>query len=616
MITHKEITLFEEKLMTPSIPIQKEAYKMLVDKKELKEAVYEKYVPIIGQAVDKKSAKPIYDCLKSIFDNLYIPEPDKSWDILDLSKMKGEKLKSLSKEFFEFPLLQNIWQLDVSKHEIESIDPSIGNLKKLKRIVITDNHLKELPESILKIGSLEELIVSGNELETLTSELLNASKLEYLNISYNDFSQLPLVVYEMKSLTGISLGGNKKIREISEGISKLINLRELSMQGCAIKKLPDAFWTLESLMYLNFSDSGIEEISDQVFELPKLKSLDLTGCTLSDERKYELAVKLGDVVKGVNLKAEPFLSLKVRKASEGKSTLDKELDLIEQKMINGNKTKRNEIKNNIKSSKELTEKIRERYDFVLRQLSKKITDKRLPSVIEKILISVETNDEGDRWKSMDLSELKETITELDDCFFESEYIKQLESLDLSNHNVTVISEKVGQCSNLKNLCLYGNKLDQLPDGLEYATSLKYLNLHNNSLSELSEQLLQLKKIEEINIGGNKEMKALPKVILKMKQLKILEMALNIGMEELPKEIILLENLEYLSCFMSGITNIPDELWKLKHINYVDLGGTKVVDLSDSVKDCTSLERLVLEETSMNEAREKELEEMLDYKVYY
>lgn len=612
----KEIILFEEKLMTPSTQVQKEAYKMLVESKELKAAIYEKYAPIIKHAVNKNSAKSLYDCLKSLIDQLFIPKPNEDWDILDLSKMKGDKLTSLSDEFFEFPLIQNIWQLDASNHEINSISKNIEKLKKLKRVVIANNQLKELPENILKLESLEELVLANNQLNSLSEEIAQCTKLEYLNLRYNEFTEIPNVVYKIPSLTGLNLSGNRKVEYASEIIAQLKNLRELDISNCAIKKLPDSFWEKQSLMYLNFANSSIEEIPDAIFNLPQLKSLDLTGAVLSDERKYDLAVKLGDIVKGVNPKKEPFLSMKAKKASVGKSPLDNEAYLFELKMINGTTKEKNEVKKMVKESKELAEKLRARYDFILKQLPKNVTDKRLPIVLGQILSGVELDETESYWKTLDLSGVKETITQLDESFFEDECIAKLETLKLDDHRIQQVSEKIAECKNLKSLSLYGNKLEQLPKGLEHATSLKYLNLHENLLDDLPKELLNLTNIEEINIGGNKKMTTFPAVILEMKQLKKIELAFNEEIKALPTAINKLENLEYLSCYMSGVADIPDELWELKRLRYVDLEESEVENLSNEVKKCTSLERLVLTQTPIPEARKKALENLLSCKVYY
>ncbi|GMQ63830.1 leucine-rich repeat domain-containing protein [Vallitalea maricola] len=112
------------------------------------------------------------------------------------------------------------------------------------------------------------------------------------------------------------------------------------------------------------------------------------------------------------------------------------------------------------------------------------------------------------------------------------------------------------------------------------------------------------------------MTSFPAVILEMKQLKKVELAFNEEIKALPKAINKLENLEYLSCYMSGVTDIPDELWELKRLRYVDLGESEVEYLSDEVKKSTSLERLVLSMTPIPEARKKELEDLLNCKVYY
>lgn len=82
-------------------------------------------------------------------------------------------------------LLVSKYQLLLGDQDIKKIPESIGNLKKLKEIVIYGSPLESLPETIGELTSLEKLILNNNKLTTLPISIEKLTQLKELDLQYN-----------------------------------------------------------------------------------------------------------------------------------------------------------------------------------------------------------------------------------------------------------------------------------------------------------------------------------------------------------------------------------------------------------------------------------------------
>lgn len=76
----------------------------------------------------------------------------------------------------------------------------LWNLHNLKRLSITDSHLKSFTGSVGRLTKLEELDLSGNELSSLPITLAFCKNLSTLDLHNNNFRQLPGVIHEFHNL--------------------------------------------------------------------------------------------------------------------------------------------------------------------------------------------------------------------------------------------------------------------------------------------------------------------------------------------------------------------------------------------------------------------------------
>lgn len=117
-------------------------------------------------------------------------------------KLKG-RLKQIPPEVFtSFPNLQ---LLDLSKNRIREIPPSIGLLKKLKKLILFKNLIETLPAEIGELTDLQMLIINQNELVSLPTEISKLKRLRYLDMWSNNITVLPRSMIEMPALEEVDL---------------------------------------------------------------------------------------------------------------------------------------------------------------------------------------------------------------------------------------------------------------------------------------------------------------------------------------------------------------------------------------------------------------------------
>jgi hypothetical protein len=78
----------------------------------------------------------------------------------------------------------------------------------LEALILTDNRIEALPDSISSLTALRKLTLTGNHLHELPRGLLKCSNLELIRIAANAFTSLPDWVFELPNLAWYADAGN------------------------------------------------------------------------------------------------------------------------------------------------------------------------------------------------------------------------------------------------------------------------------------------------------------------------------------------------------------------------------------------------------------------------
>ncbi|KAJ3446246.1 hypothetical protein M0812_08783 [Anaeramoeba flamelloides] len=253
-----------------------------------------------------------YNDLKSIPKKLFN-------DLANLKKLylNGNQLKSIGKGFES---LQNLVILEANFNKIETITMEISNLKKIKKISLKKNAIRNLPNEFQKLDeTLIEILLTDNNFEEFPNLLLtfeylekidfesNAIKeikinnnnnnnnnnnkkkkeiklkfLKTLNISKNDIQYLDDNIFlKLFHLEKLILHHNN-LKELPVSIGKLTNLKLLFLRSNLLTRLPNEIGSCASLQTLSLAQNQLFQLPDELGNLVSLRKLLLEDNNLKE----------------------------------------------------------------------------------------------------------------------------------------------------------------------------------------------------------------------------------------------------------------------------------------------------------------------------------------------
>jgi len=148
--------------------------------------------------------------------------------------------------------LKNLEYFNVEYNRNGRIDlKNFGNNPNLKQFIITIATLPSIPESIGNLKNIEILNLSNNKITSVPESIGNLETLRILNLNDNDLTSLP------------------------DKIGNLKNLEEFYFTYNDITRLPESFKNLTQLRVLDGHGNDIDIIPTEIKELPKVEYLNL-----------------------------------------------------------------------------------------------------------------------------------------------------------------------------------------------------------------------------------------------------------------------------------------------------------------------------------------------------
>ena len=184
-----------------------------------------------------------------ISDNL-TTFPEELFDLVDTLEfldLSHNKLSELPDNFFRFKKLKiaffsfndfvilpsvfkecnNLFMLGFKANKLEIFDENILPLN-ISWLILTDNRLRKLPDSIGKLTKMRKFLLSGNRLTTLPSSMKNLQNLELLRLSANKLIEIPEWLTELPKLAWLAFSGNP-CAPSRESTSKVVAFNDLEM---------------------------------------------------------------------------------------------------------------------------------------------------------------------------------------------------------------------------------------------------------------------------------------------------------------------------------------------------------------------------------------------------
>ncbi|XP_004698622.1 leucine-rich repeat protein 1 [Echinops telfairi] len=179
----------------------------------------------------------------------------------DFEKLKTKMVITSKKDY---PLSTNfpysLEHLQTSYCGLSRVDMRMLCLKNLRKLDLSHNHIKMLPDTIGDLIHLQDLNLSDNHLESFRVTLCQSTlqqSLRSLDLSKNKIKALPVQFCQLREITDLKLDDNELIR-LPFKIGQLKNLRSLSAARNKLPFLPSEFKNL-SLEYLDLFGNTFEK---------------------------------------------------------------------------------------------------------------------------------------------------------------------------------------------------------------------------------------------------------------------------------------------------------------------------------------------------------------------
>lgn len=209
--------------------------------------------------------------------------------------LNGVKQLKLSCELTEFPkeifeLASTLELLDLSGNKLSSLPSNFSLLSNLKIAFFSDNLFTEFPEVLSQCDQLEMVGFKANKI-SVVNENVFPKQLRWLILTNNYITQLPQSIGNCNRLQKCGLAGNK-LTSLPSQMANCQNLEFLRISANNIIVFPKWLLTLPKLSWLAFDANPCSFVNDIKYTLPE-----------SDWDSFEIETLIGEGASGHIYKA-------------------------------------------------------------------------------------------------------------------------------------------------------------------------------------------------------------------------------------------------------------------------------------------------------------------------
>ena len=190
---------------------------------------------------------------------------------LKSGQLAGVSRLTLSENLAVFPteiltLADTLEILDLSNNQLKALPDEIKQLKKLKIFFASNNCFEILPESLGQCESLEMVGFKANKIKHVPAESLPA-KLRWLILTDNKITSLPDTLGERPRMQKLVLAGNQ-LSQLPSNLAQLTNLELVRISANQLTECPDQLLALPKLAWLAFSGNPFTCTDIQIQSVP------------------------------------------------------------------------------------------------------------------------------------------------------------------------------------------------------------------------------------------------------------------------------------------------------------------------------------------------------------
>ncbi len=402
-------------------------------------------------------------------------------EALDLHGTLPDRLPDNLGDFQNLKVILAYWddprveeQLILYDHRqlIKSLPPSIGQLRKLHTLDLSNNQLISLPPEFVALENLKLLNLDGSHLSGLPEGFGQLQHLSYLNLRGSTFQTFPLEILQLTQLRSLFMGG------LTRPNGNLFFAQEGSLV------IPPAIGNLRNLQILDLYNTGISQLPVEIRHLTQLHTLNLGGNNLK-----QLPFEIGELKRlaSLNLEQNRLTSLPTSvSALTSLSRLDLSWNDIQ--VLPAELHFSPAISNlNLRGNTRLD------YPSLFQTLIHWPGKLRLTSSsYEWFFIEVYRGTGLLVSADAPMVKLPDMIAEM----------KNVEILEIKGYEIAHIPPLISELTQLRHLILHYNQLITLPEEIGQLTLLQRLDLSGNHLATLPKEIGQLSQLQELFLDSN------------------------------------------------------------------------------------------------------------------
>jgi len=197
----------------------------------------------------------------------------KSGELTGIQRLKiSDKLTSFPLEILS--LADSLEILDLSDNQLTSLPSELSQLKKLKIIFASNNLFTTLPEVLGGCENLEMVGFKSNQIKHVPADALPA-KLRWLILTDNCIETLPDSLGERPSLQKLALAGNK-LTTLPLTLAQSLNLELVRISANNLTECPEQLLKLPKLAWFAFSGNPFSCANVDTASVPSVPAASFT----------------------------------------------------------------------------------------------------------------------------------------------------------------------------------------------------------------------------------------------------------------------------------------------------------------------------------------------------
>lgn len=198
---------------------------------------------------------------------------------LNAGQLVGIKRLAISENLREFPiailsLADSLEILDLSNNQLSTLPDELSQLHKLKIIFASNNCFTKLPAVLGRCKNLEMVGFKSNQIKEVPEQAL-PEKLRWLILTDNQLQTLPDSLGERPRLQKLALAGNR-LTALPSTLYKLTNLQLLRISANQLTECPDQLLDLPKLAWFAFAGNPFCQSDVIMKSVPSISSSSYT----------------------------------------------------------------------------------------------------------------------------------------------------------------------------------------------------------------------------------------------------------------------------------------------------------------------------------------------------